>query len=404
MRNWMMLALDAKLRNEAGEDGSDDGFGAAFDEGVGEVPPANGGGSHAGGEEGTSGADNGGDDGGSGEDDGGGEAAAGSDQGGTGEAAGEGDAGAAEGEESTEGGTGEGQGESQESAPSPTGQRVGGDEAVPADQHAGQQQLDPATLAYMFQHFAGNRQNQQGGHSQGQEQGQSQGQQGGQQETPQQQAPKDWTEYLTDEEKQVLDKYNEEWSEVSEAEQIRVNAVARQTREQVLGEVNQALAPIVEHVRQSQVQEHFTKIRQAHEDFDDLKQGPLQEWVNKQTNPMVRNAAQQVLQQGSADDVIGLIDLYKRDVGSQETGKTTGAAPDVPASSQVPAKNGGAPQVTTQQQQQKAPPKAPPKPAANHKAASATAAVNTGSRGADPRGNDPTDFEAGFAEEVTAGN
>lgn len=398
MRNWMMMALDAKLRDEANDEGADGGFGAAFNEGMEDESSqetSNGSNGDADGATGGDAAGIGGDGGDTGA---GADGAAADDESGTGEGGDsssgeESHAAGSEGGDGGEGSEGATSEEGQEGAAAPQSGSVVGGEQVPTDKHAGQQQLDPATLAYMFQQFAANRGNQQQAPA---------SQQGGQQEgTPQQQAPKDWTDYLTDEEKQVLETYDEQWSEVSEAEKIRTQALARHTREQVLAEVNQALAPIVEQYQQSQVQEHFSKIRGAHEDFDDLKQGPLQEWVNQQTNPMIRTAAQQVLQQGSADDVIGLIDLYKRDVGATNTGQSTGAAPNVPASSQVPAQGGGKPQVKTQQ---KAPPKAPPKPAANHKAASATAAVNTGSRGADPRGNDPSDFEAGFAEEATASN
>jgi len=243
----------------------------------------------------------------------------------------------------------------------------------------------------MFQQLsAGNR-------NQGQQSRQQQEQQSRQQQEQQPyQPPKDWKEYLTDEEKQVLDSYGKEWGEVSEAEQIRTQAIARHTREQVLAEVNQVLAPIAEHIQESKVQTHFGRIRGAHEDFDTLKQGALQGWVNQQANPVIREAAAQVLRDGSAEQVIGLIDLYKKDVGGNGTGQSTGAAPNVPASSQVPANNGGTTRVTEQPTQ----PAKPPKPAANTRAASATAAVNTGSRGSDPRGSDPNDFDSGFAEEL----
>lgn len=243
------------------------------------------------------------------------------------------------------------------------------------------------------------------GGNQGQQQGQQpqQGQpaqQGQQQEPQQRQVPKDWKEYLTDEEKQALDKYGKDWGEVSEPERIRTSAMMRHQEEQILSRVEQALAPIVKHVQQSQVQSHFGRIREAHSDFDQLREnGQLQQWAQTLENPMLRTQAQQVLQQGSTDEVIGLIDLYKQLTGQvqqqqQSTGQPTGAAPEVPASSQAPAQNGGTPQVTQQGQTK------PPKPAVDPKAAAATAAVKTGSRGADPRGGDKNDFMAGF--EATA--
>lgn len=418
MRNWMMLALDAKLRAEANDEGADDGgFGAAFNEGIGEEADTGG----------TREANQGGD-----TDDNGGDDDAGGDSGdGEGAEGGDGDTGAESGKTAEK--TPEGDGKTPESgntgggtdpakqdtggavpqggAPAqgtqgqaPAGGQpqqpaaVKGDGGVPADQNTGQQQLDPATLEAIFKAMGGNR---------GQQQGQPQGQQGGQQQQPQgqqpqgeqqKQPPKDWTEYLTPEEKAALDKYGKDWNEVSEPERIRTQAMMRHQEQQILSQVERALAPIAEHIQKSQVQSHFGQIREAHEDFDQLREtGELAQWAQTLQNPMLRTQAQHVLQQGSTEEVIGLIDLYKQwnvQGQQQNTGQTTGAAQDVPASSQAPA-NGGTPQVTQQQGQTK-----PPKPAVDPKAAAATAAVKSGSRGGDPRGADKNDFMAGF--EATA--
>lgn len=404
MRNWMMMALNAKLRAQANDEGADDGgFGAAFNEGIEDESFTGAENTSRQTEEGAGGEseESGGDDS---SDAGGDESAGGDDQGSEG-----GEAGAeGEGGESTkedQGGTAP-QGGAQ--APGTQGQTpaegqqqqpatVTGDGGVPTDQGTGQQQLDPATLNAIFK--AMGQQGQQQGQQPAQTQQQPQGQQS--QEPQQRQVPKDWTEYLNEEEKQALDKYGKDWQEVSEPERIRTQAMMRQQQEQILSQVEQALAPIAEHVQKSQVQSHFGQIREAHEDFDQLREsGQLQQWAQTLENPMLRTQAQQVLQQGSTEEVIGLIDLYKQWNGQgnqtqqQSTGQPTGAAPDVPASSQAPA-NGGQPQVTQQQGQSK-----PPKPAVDPKAAAATAAVKSGSRGADPRGGDKNDFMAGF--EATA--
>jgi hypothetical protein len=209
--------------------------------------------------------------------------------------------------------------------------------------------------------------------------------------------PSDWTEYLTDEEKQTLQTYDDEWGEVSEAEKIRTNAMVRQTRDSILNEVNQALQPIVQHLQEQETKSHFDQIREVHSDFDEIKNGPLQRYVESMSNSMMKRAAEHVLQQGTTQEVIDLVSMYKEENGirnDQQTGQSTGAAPRVPASSQAPAQSSS--QQSGQGQGQRG--GKPPKPQPNREAASATAAVTQGSRGADPRGDDPDDFQAGFRE------
>jgi len=208
---------------------------------------------------------------------------------------------------------------------------------------------------------------------------------------------KDWTEYLSEEEKQTLSTYDDEWGEVSEAERIRTKAMVQQAEDRILQQVNKALNPVVSKMQTKEVQDHFTAIREAHSDFDTLRQGPLQEWVKNMPNSVVRKAAEGVLQQGTTAEVIELLDMYKeqnssRD-SSEDTGQSTGAAPQVPASSQAPAQPG-----TEQGNDGGKGGKKPPKPGVDPDAVSATAAVTAGSRGADPRGDDPDDFQAGFRE------
>lgn len=214
---------------------------------------------------------------------------------------------------------------------------------------------------------------------------------------PEQDLDKDWTEYLTDEEKSTLSTYDDEWGEVSEAEKIRTQAMVRQAEERILKQVNQVLNPVVSKIQTRDVEEHFSTIRSKHSDFDTLRQGPLQEWVANMPNTMVRKAAEGVLQQGTTEEVIELLDMYKEDKGIKKgpgnTGQSTGAAPSVPASSQAPAQPG-----TQQGNEAGKGGGTPPKPGVDPDAVSATAAVTAGSRGADPRGDDPDDFQAGFAE------
>ena len=270
-----------------------------------------------------------------------------------------------------------------------------GDGGTPPDPRGAERQqqtegYDPATINAILERL-------------GQSSSEGQAGQGGQQpaesqQPTQPQIPSDWTEYLSEEDRSTLSEYDREWGEVSQAEQIRTQAMVRLARDQVLSQVQQALNPVYEHMQQAQVSSHFDQVRQAHPDFDEVRNGPLQEWVKGMTNSVVRKAAEETLQQGTTQEVIDLVAMYKEATGgTQASGQSTGAAPSVPASASTPAFNSSQSQGQTGKGQGAQAPQAGP---TNPRAASATAAVRSGSRGNDPRGSDPDDFTAGFRDQA----
>lgn len=184
---------------------------------------------------------------------------------------------------------------------------------------------------------------------------------------------KTWRDYVAEESREVLESYETEWGEVSQAEQIKRDAQLQHVQDVVYSDLKAVLAPIVEQLNQSKVEAHFNSIRTAHSDFDELK-GGLNGWVNEQPE-FVRPAFEQVLKQGSAEQVVDLVNAYK-----QATGKT-GAAPEVPASS---ASNGGA----------KKPQRKPPSEGAKR----ALAATPSTKRKDPPRQADPDNFSDAFDE------
>ena len=209
--------------------------------------------------------------------------------------------------------------------------------------------------------------------------------QAGQQQQQQQQEvsplDKTWKDYLSDEDKAVVEEYEKEWSEVSRAEQIKRQAELQHVQDVVYSNVRSALAPIVEQLQQSKVEAHFNSIRSRVPDFDDIRE-PVQEWVKEQPE-FVRPAFEQVLKQGSADQVVELLNAYK-----QATGKT-GAAPQVPASS------------ASKGQQQ--PASRPKRPAPSGAAKRAMAAAPSQKRSNPPAQTDPNDFASAFDEAAAGG-
>ena len=184
---------------------------------------------------------------------------------------------------------------------------------------------------------------------------------------------KTWRDYVSEDNQKVLEPYETDWSEVSQAEQIKRDAQLQHVQDVVYSDLKAVLAPIVEHMKQSKVEAHFNAIRQEHADIDDVKED-LNRWVDEQPE-FVRPAFEQVLKTGSAKQVVELLNAYK-----QATGKT-GAAPEVPASS---ASNGAG----------KKPQRTPPSAGAKR----ALAATPSTKRKDPPRQADPDDFSSAFDE------
>jgi hypothetical protein len=188
---------------------------------------------------------------------------------------------------------------------------------------------------------------------------------------------KTWRDYVSEDNQKVLEPYETDWSEVSQAEQIKRDAQLQHVQDVVYSDLKAVLAPIVEHMKQSKVEAHFNAIRQEHADIDDVKED-LNRWVDEQPE-FVRPAFEQVLKTGSAKQVVELLNAYK-----QATGKT-GAAPEVPASS---ASNGAG----------KKPQRTPPSAGAKR----ALAATPSTKRKDPPRQADPDDFSSAFDEAASS--
>lgn len=145
------------------------------------------------------------------------------------------------------------------------------------------------------------------------------------------------------------------------------NALARQSQE-----FNAILAPLVAQANRAEVNSHEGAIHAAHPDANTIAPAVV-EWIKTQPalyQPMLN----QVIQQGSTQQVVDLLNQYKAAIGQ------TSAAPVAPASS-VPSSP------------------APAKPsAAPALAAAALAAVPAAQRSKPAAGADPLDFDAAFEE------
>ena len=191
---------------------------------------------------------------------------------------------------------------------------------------------------------------------------------------PEPEKPAAYSDYLDDAQKKSLEQFDAEWPEVAAPVAALITAhvkaaLANQQKE-ILGHVQQQMAPIQQVTAQSQEALYFATIEAQHPDYREAAVA-LPEWIEKQP-AVVRGALQQAYNSPNAADAVELISMYKQAIGS------TGAAPAHPASSAV-----------------QAPPKAAPVAPA---AVAATLAPPRAQRSVASQSRDPNDADAAFME------
>lgn len=186
--------------------------------------------------------------------------------------------------------------------------------------------------------------------------------------------PAAYSDYLDDSQKKALEQFNAEWPEVAAPVAALITAhvkaaLANQQKE-ILGQVQQQMAPIQQATAQSQEALYFSTLQEKHPDYQQVAVA-LPQWIEKQP-AFMRPALQAAYNSPSAADAVELISMYKQAIGS------TGAAPAHPASSAV-----------------QAPPKAAPVAPA---AVAATLAPPRAQRSVASQSRDPNDADAAFME------
>lgn len=136
-----------------------------------------------------------------------------------------------------------------------------------------------------------------------------------------------------------------DFSEQAMAEGIqKLNSLGRaemrkELREELLTELRQELAPVLQEHQSSSAQAHFEQITKAHADASSIAESAeFDTWIKGQPS-YAQEPIRMVLDQGSAKQVIELLDQYKAATGqkSQQERKPDAAAKKVVDSLQLPA-------------------------------------------------------------------
>lgn len=171
-----------------------------------------------------------------------------------------------------------------------------------------------------------------------------------------------------------------EWPDLHRLFSLMARQVQVDTLNYAFSEVGKVLVPLQESVNTYSTNDHMGAIYDAHEDYDQVYQ-PVMEWIGKQPS-FLKAAYQNVVKEGTAEDVVGLIQRFKDETkwNAPAGAGVGGSRPTTPAS----AASSSAQQQTGLSEAAK-------------KAAKAMGAVGT-KRGAAAGAQDPNDFDGAWDE------
>lgn len=186
------------------------------------------------------------------------------------------------------------------------------------------------------------------------------------------------------EEQAELAELQKDWPDLHRLFSLMARQLQVDTLNYAFSEVGKVIQPLQESVSTYSTNDHMAAIYDAHSDYDQVYQ-PVMEWIEQQPS-FLKAAYQNVVKQGTADDVSTMIQRFKDETkwatptqGAQGAGGTRPATPAAAASTP--------PQQQTGLSE------------AAKKAAKAMGAVGT-KRSAAANAQDPNDFDGAWAEAV----
>lgn len=117
----------------------------------------------------------------------------------------------------------------------------------------------------------------------------------------------------TAEETAALAAYEKDWPEISAAEELKRRKEYRELLEYTFSEVARVYGPAIASMRETESNGHYNDIVTAHPDYDTIVD-PVKAWVGEQS-PARKAAFTTIVKEGTAEEIIDLIDLYKQAKG-----------------------------------------------------------------------------------------
>lgn len=182
----------------------------------------------------------------------------------------------------------------------------------------------------------------------------------------------------TAEEQALLTAYEKDWPDIAAAEQLKRRKEYQELLAYTFSEVARVYGPVIQSMQETESNGHYNEIVTAHPDYDTLVE-QVKGWVGEQS-PARRAAFTTIVKEGTSEEIIDLIDLYKTAKG---IAAPAAAAPAPTVATPAPAVAVAAPAAGT-------PPAA--------KQAAQRLSVVSSKRSATPVTADANDFDAAFDE------
>ena len=152
-----------------------------------------------------------------------------------------------------------------------------------------------------------------------------------QQEQRQQELPP----HFSEEEQTFLAQYEQDFPDVARAEQLRRRADMRDLAQYIFTQMFAHVNPLREIVEEITTNQHLGELHQVAPDYDDVREKVI-DWVKTQP-PVLRNAYEHVIKEGSVEDISFLIGEYKKATGTQQQANTPAAKPEPKKETELPA-------------------------------------------------------------------
>lgn len=138
-------------------------------------------------------------------------------------------------------------------------------------------------------------------------------------------------ELYTDDEKALLDEYRKDWPDVAKAEALTRRQEYHQLVNYIFQQVVAELTPVMQTVQTLAERVHFDDLTSRVEDYDTVREDVIN-WVETQPK-YLQGAYNDVIQNGTAEEVADLIDRYR----AETQAPTTTAAPTPLKEPELPA-------------------------------------------------------------------
>jgi hypothetical protein len=180
------------------------------------------------------------------------------------------------------------------------------------------------------------------------------------------------------EEQALLTAYEKDWPDIAAAEQLKRRKEYQELLAYTFSEVARVYGPVIQSMQETESNGHYNELVTAHPDYDTIVE-PVKAWVAEQS-PARRAAFTTIVKEGTSEEIIDLIDLYKTAKGIVTP---AAAAPAPTVATPAPAVAAATPAAGT-------PPAA--------KQAAQRLSVVSSKRSATPVTADANDFDAAFDE------